>query len=349
MASVTNVSNSPKESIAKIFNSYVAAAAIAAAWEVGLLDQVRAQKVVDIAQFATDHDLHKESTDALVTALATVDVLEQEGTHVKPGKLLKEAYQTKGLFHWLALGSGSLFARTQYALRNENRRGKYFTRDSAAIALACREANRQFIDPVFLSAMDKSGCKFNSAVDLGSGSGERLMQILDRFPGSTGIGIDIAGPANECATADALRRGYSNRLTFMKGDARNLHYQDEFAQVDLLTSFLMGHDFWPRENCIATLQNLRSIFPNVQRFFLCDTVRILINRPESRHAVKEHAVPIFTLGFEFGHALMDQAIPTLEDWEGVFEEGGWRCVKQHHISPPSLTVLFELEPLKVKH
>ncbi|GKU10181.1 unnamed protein product, partial [Fusarium langsethiae] len=60
------------------------------------------------------------------------------------------------------------------------------------------------------------------------------------------------------------------------------------------------------------------------------------------------AVPIFTLGFEFGHALMDQTIPTLEDWEGVFEEGGWRCVKQHHISPPSLTVLFELEPLKVE-
>jgi hypothetical protein len=303
---------------------------------------------VDINLFAADHDLHLESTDALVSTLAMVEVLEREGTHSKPGRLLEEAYQTKGLFHWLALGSGSLFAQTQHALRNENRKGKYFTRDSAAIALACREASLQYIDPVFLDAMGKSGCKFNSAVDLGSGSGERLMQILDRFPRSTGIGIDIAGPANKCATADAVRRGYSSRLTFMEGDARDLSYQDEFTRVDLLTSFLMGHDFWPRENCIATLKNLRSIFPNVQRFFLCDTVRILINRPESRHAVTEDAVPIFTLGFEFGHALMDQTIPTLEDWEGVFEEGGWRCVKQHHISPPSLTVLFELEPLKVE-
>ncbi|KAH7234973.1 uncharacterized protein BKA55DRAFT_708902 [Fusarium redolens] len=227
--------------------------------------------MVDIGVFATDHDLHFDSMDALVSSLATVEALERDGTHAKPGRLLEEAYVTKGLFHWLALGSGSLFARTQYALRNRNRKGQYFTRDSAAIALACREVDLQYIDPVFLDALDKSVCQFNSAVDLGSGSGERLMQILDRFPGSTGIGIDTAGPANRCAKADAVRRGYDHRLTFVEGDARDLSYQEELSQVDLLTSFLMGHDFWPRQKCIATLWNLRNIFPNVQRFFLCDT------------------------------------------------------------------------------
>ena len=344
-----SIIGSSEHEIAKIFNSYIAAGAIGAAWEVGLLDEVRSRKAVAINEFAANHDLDHQSTSGLVSALATVDILKREGDIAVPGRLLEEAYRTKGLFHWLALGSGGLFARMQYVLRNENRKGKYFSRDSAAIAYACRDANTQFMDQVFLDALDSVGYSFNSTVDLGSGSGERLMQILDRYPKSTGIGIDIAGPANRIAMADAVARGYSGRITFLEGDGRELSYRDEFAQVDLLTSFLMGHDFWPRENCVSSLQRLRNAFPNVQRFFMCDTMRILMGNPQSRYAVKEDTVPIFTLGFELGHALMNTWLPTLEDWEGVFEESGWRCVKQHHISPPSLTVLFELEPIDVKN
>ncbi|KXH54163.1 hypothetical protein CSAL01_08801 [Colletotrichum salicis] len=170
------------------------------------------------------------------------------------------------------------------------------------------------------------------------------MQVLDRYPQSTGLGIDIAGPAIEVARSDAVKRGYGGRINFLVGDARKLDYRDEFANVDILTSFLMGHDFWPREKCVNSLQRLRKAFPSVKRFFICDTVRILTNDPQSRHAVQEEDVPIFTLGFEFGHALMNVKLPTVEDWEGFFEDGGWVCVKQHHMLPPSLTVLFELVP-----
>lgn len=233
----------------------------------------------------------------------------------------------------------------QYVIRNENRKGVFYQRDPAAIAYACREANKEFFDPVFWKAVDGLNHKFHSVVDLGSGSGERLMQILDRHPGTTGIGIDIAGPSIKVATGEALERGFGDRLSFIEGDVLELSYRDEFAKVDLLTSFLMGHDFWPRENCIATLQRLRKAFPRVHRFFLGDTTRILLDSAGSKHAVTEYNVHIFTLGFEFGHAMMGAFLPTMDDWEGVFEEGGWRCVKSHFIQPPSLSVIFELEHL----
>jgi phenylpyruvate C(3)-methyltransferase len=123
-----------------------------------------------------------------------------------------------------------------------------------------------------------------------------------------------------------------------------MEYREEFEKVDLLTCFLMGHDFWPRENCIASLRRLRAAFPNVRRFFLGDTVRILLDQSSgSKHAVTERDVPCFTLGFEFGHALMDAFIPTMEDWENVFAEGGWRCIQRHLIKTQSLSVIFELE------
>lgn len=344
MATNSTISD-PERAIASIFNSAVAAPAIGAAWELGLLDELKDQKKVDVQAFAAKYDLDCSSIQGLVTALAVVGivVVGRDQNTVAPGRLLDEAYRTKSLFHWLTLGSGELFSRMQHVLRNQNRTGDFYRRDSAAIAYACRDINRQYFDPVFWTAMDGLDTNFHSVVDLGHGSGERLMQILDRYPRATGIGIDLASPAVKFASAEAMHRGFGDRLSFIEGDARDLHYRDEFAQVDLLTCFMMGHDFWPRENCVATLQRLRKAFPKARRFLLGDATRILLNSTGSKHAVKVENVPIFTLGFEFGHAMMGVYLPTMEEWEGVFAEGGWRCLKKHLIETLSSPVIFELE------
>jgi hypothetical protein len=124
---------------------------------------------------------------------------------------------------------------------------------------------------------------------------------------------------------------------------RELGYREEFAEVDLLTCFMMGHDFWPRENCVATLRRLREAFPKVRRFLLGDATRILLDGARSEHAVTEDDVPVFTLGFELGHAMMDVYLPTMDEWDGVFAEGGWRCVNKRLIESLTLSVVFELE------
>ena len=160
-----------------------------------MLDELRGQKKVDVHKFATQHDLGSGSLQGLVAALAVVDVVERDQDTVVAGKLLDEAYRSKSVFHRLSLGSGELFSHMQYVLHNENRKGTFYRRDPAAIAYACRDINRQHFDPVFWTAMDGLDYKLHSVVDLGSGSGERLMQILDRYPVTTGIGIDLAGPA----------------------------------------------------------------------------------------------------------------------------------------------------------
>lgn len=335
-----------ERAVANIFNSAIAAAGIGAAWEVGLLDELRDQnKEVDVNEFARQHDLDTTSLQGLATALAAVNVVERgdQGTIVA-GSLLDEAYKRKSCFHWLSLGSGELFSRMQNVLRNENRSGdNFYRRDPAAIAYACRDINHEFFDPTFWKAMNGLDYTPRCVVDLGSGSGERLMQILDRYPEATGFGIDIAEPANQVAEREALRRGFGDRLTFMCGDVREMDYCD--YQVDLLTCFMMGHDFWPRDNCVATLKRLRKAFPNVRRFFLGDSMRILLDGAGSKHAVSDDDIPVFTLGFEFGHALMGVYLPTMEDWEGVFVEGGWRRVESHLIESHTLSVIFELEPL----
>lgn len=141
--------NTSERAVADIFNSTVAGWAIGAAWELGVLDEVREKGRLNAQTFSELHSLETKSIMGLVSSLVVASVLYQDGEDVVPGKLFAEVYRTKSLSHWLALGCGSLFSRMQYMLRNENRKDDFYTRDSAAIAYACRDINRQYFDPAF--------------------------------------------------------------------------------------------------------------------------------------------------------------------------------------------------------
>ncbi|KAF5642158.1 methyltransferase [Fusarium sp. NRRL 52700] len=178
-----SIATSSQQDVSSIFNSYIAACGIASAREIGLFDQVRLNSPVNIDNFASVCKLDQRSSRVLVSALVTVDVVQYEGDshRIKPGRLLEDAHLTKGLFHWLTLGSGSVFSRMQYIIHNKSQHENFFSRNSAAITYACRGANEEFIDPVFLKVMSSTGINFTSAVDLGSGSGASLMQVLNQF------------------------------------------------------------------------------------------------------------------------------------------------------------------------
>ncbi|RYP75269.1 hypothetical protein DL771_002489 [Monosporascus sp. 5C6A] len=251
---------------------------------------------------------------------------------------------TKGLFHWITLGSGNVFTRMQYNVKNEYRKGDYCQRDAEAIAYACRDINAQYIDPTRWAAVDGLDFKFSTVVDLGCGSGLRLMQMLERNPSAKGIGVDIVAPSTKVAKDESTEAGLANRLSFTKGHVLKLSYRDEFADVDLLTSFMMGHDFWPLGNCVTTLQRLSEAFPKVRRFVLGDATRFVMHGEDPKYGITEANVPVFSLGFEFKHALMDVKIPSLDDWDVAFARSGWRLVKRHLTdSRPPLWVIFELE------
>lgn len=322
---------------ADIFNSTVAASAVGAAWETGALDELKENGKLDATEFAARNDLHEASAMSMFAALASVRIVERRATTVLTGPVFDEVYRHRSLFHWLSQGSGELFRRMPYVMRNANRAGEFYRRDPVAISFACREISERYFDPAFWRAMDGLGFPVTAVADLGSGSGERLIQIAARHPGVRGVGIDIAEPAVEMARAEVAARGLADRISFHVGDARAMRPAPEFADVDLVTCFMMGHDFWPRDNCVSSLRAIRAAFPNARRFLLGDATRTV--------GLPDDELPIFTLGFEVGHDLMGVYLPTLDEWDGVFEDGGWRLVRKHLIDTLSVSVVFELEPI----
>jgi hypothetical protein len=101
---------------------------------------------------------------------------------------------------------------------------------------------------------------------------------------------------------------------------------------------MMGHDFWPRDRCVASLRRLREVFPGVRRLLLGDTARTA--------SLPDTGKPMFTLAFETAHDLMGVTLPTLDDWSGVFEEAGWRCRNAARVETPADSVVYALEPLR---
>jgi SAM-dependent methyltransferase len=323
-----------RRATADIFNSAVAAAAIGAAWEVGALDELNERGELDAVDFAARHDLHLPSTMGMFTALGSVHVVTCRQNTILAGPNFAEVCRSRSLFHWLSQGCGELFSRMPQVLRNENRVGEYYRRDAAAISYACREINARYFDPTFWTVMADLDFEPAAIADLGAGSGERLIQLVERHPDARGVGIDIAEPALEMASEEVARRGLAEQITFLRGDARRIVPRPEFAGVELLTCFMMGHDLWPRENCVASLRRIREAFPDVRRFLLGDATRTT--------DLAADELPIFTLGFEVGHDMMGVYLPTLDEWDDVFEEGGWHLVRRHLIEDLTVSVVFEL-------
>ncbi|MFD0692221.1 class I SAM-dependent methyltransferase [Actinomadura fibrosa] len=320
--------------VAGIFNSAVAAWAIGAAWELGALDELNGARKLDAEDFAERLGLDPASTAGMFRALASVGVVTRDGATVTASRNFDEVFRTRSFFHWLSRGSAELFRQMPSIMRMENRTGAFYRRDPAAIAFACEEIDRVTYEPAFRAVLDGIDVGSGRIADLGCGAGGRLRDMLARCPRARGIGVDIAPAALASARAALNEAGLGDRVDLVEDDVRALAFRPEFADVEVITCFMMGHDLWPRAECAATLRRLREVFPAARRLVLGDAT-------STRH-VPDAALPVFTLGFELAHDLMGTFIPARADWESLFGEGGWRLLRTHRLDIVVGEVIFEL-------
>lgn len=325
---------------ARIFSSTLTAAAISAAFELGLLEQLERDGVVHIRTYCKENHLHEPSMWAILRTLACFDIVEvsDENGSARRGGLFFDVFSEKGYFMWLVRGYGYLLQHLASLVRLENRPHDsddrtFVQRDGKYIAMAGCDYGAHFVDQHFDEALNEQ--PYAVACDLGCGGAGRLIKMAARFPDFRGVGVDVNPDAVLYAREAISRAGFERRLKVVEGNVGKLEHQSEFAEVEVLFCFFMGHDLWPQERCISCLHRLREVFPNVRRFLLCDTYRSA--------GIPLNSLPIFTLGFELTHAVMGQQIPLESEWLALFDESGWVCANTREVGIP-FSKIFDLRP-----
>ena len=325
---------------ARLFNSVVAGYAVVAACELGLLVELERGDEVHVPSFCGRAGLHEPSVVGILRALACFRIVElsADGEVARRGDAFAEAYGEKGYFLWLLKGYGYLLGNLADLARLANRPPddddtSFVRRSPRHIAEAGRDYGSRFVDRYFEAVLNDE--PFEVVCDLGCGSAERLLKIAGRRPDVRCVGVDIDAKVVGLARERVREASLEGRVVVLEGDLRNLSPRPEFEEVELLLSFFVGHDVWPRERCARVLRELPGLFPRVRRFLLCDTFR--------SDAAPSPDLPTFTLGFELTHGVMGQYIPSESEWLALFEEAGWSCVGTHAVGIP-FSAIFDLRP-----
>ena len=319
--------------LAEVFNAAIAAHAIAAAYELGLLEELAGTDQLALDRFVLDRGLHGPTVQAITRALEIVGVVQLDEHSVRPGTELPAALENAAYFLWLTRGYRDLLVGLADLAREPADGARPVPRDTVAIASAGRDYGHRLVDPVLFPLLDRLAPR--CVADLGCGSAERLIQLARSDSKFHGVGVDISDQVVTQARANVRECGVADRVEVIAADAAQLESRDEFSPVDLVMSCFMAHDLWPRESCLRSLRGIRRAFPHALHLVICDTHR---SGPPG-----VAGTPIFTLGFELTHAAMGQYIPTAEEWLDTFVEGGWICVERHEIKIPFSTI-FVLRP-----
>jgi len=319
----------------RIFNSAIGASAISASFELGLLDALQESDPLDLEKFCEGRSLSHWAVGGIMQVLYRFDIvkLDEERKTATKGPEFDDVYADKGYFMWLVRGYGNLLHNLATIVEDGNCDTNGIGRDGKYIALSGRDYGSKYVDEHFTKVMNAE--PFTVAADLGCGSAERLMGLARARPDFRGVGVEVNKGAVDLARRSIKQAGLEDRIQVVHFDVKNLVFQPEFEEVEVLFCFFMGHDLWPRPNCLKAFKSIRQAFPNLRRFLFSDTYRS--DFPAPGH------MPIFTLGFEFTHDMMGQYIPNIPEWEGLFDEAGWDLEGRHDLSI-AYSSIFDLRP-----
>ncbi len=228
---------------------------------------------------------------------------------------------------WMIGGYGAYLRKTIMHSQNDDAtpqdsiNGEY-------VAIGSQMANRAFMNDVFLDLLDEYRPK--CLVDLGCGSGARLVTACENDSRCFAYGIDINRDAVKLAGTAVRSHDLDDRVEILHGDA--LERGSELGQridrpIDVVMSFMSMHDIFnlygPRESARRILSN----FNEPRYVWVADTVKSDTDGGQP--------LPIFTSGFELVHAFQKIDLFSRETYIDAFESAGARLVQQRYLNVPN--------------
>lgn len=288
-----------------------------------------------IAEIVASHGFEEQRLIAVLRLAATAGLLQREGSTYHLTPLGQDLARDRYAFTVILGGYGPLLESMDVFLAAPASSWRPYVRGDY-VAIGSDEAHHQLMKATFDRVI--GDLPATRIVDLGSGNAGRLVEILERRPEVTGIGIDIDPAATAVATANRDRHGLGRRLELIQEDVVKTITQPRASlqDVDLVMSFMMLHNLFNEPKLKDDLfTHMKAAFPNARYFVLADTCHDDVDSSGD-------PAPIFTLGFELIHLLRGIKVFPLSHYETQFAKAGLTLLRRYDLGVPH-TYLFVLK------
>jgi SAM-dependent methyltransferase len=335
------------EFVADTLAGYTLSQAIVAAFDCGLWGafENNLDGTVSLEALARDKQLEQRYLDAVAAFLRQHHVLERGAA---PGEVrLSEtgkALVKGGLGPFLLVvgGYGGVLSQMGPLIRREVRFDdvKATARNGRLVALGTELASRKPGGNYSLALDRAAASPAEVVMDLGCGSAQFLVALIQRTQAQRGIGVEIDAKACELARETLQGAGLGERCTVLHTDIRTiLQRQPDLAdRCDVVTGLFVVHEFFRAgfENAVQEFQALRALLhPTRGRLVMVDKITDPLEGDNAHSTMMD---------FELFHQMTDQRLYTRAEWQRLFDAAGLKVSFEKEVIAPTGhtgTVVFE--------
>ena len=296
----------------EIFNGLIQSYLIYALNKLHILEYLSFHNKATFSQLTADLSLLQKPAECLLGLAQSCGIVQEENAEYSLTALGQEVSAMSGFFTWAIGGYGQLlssldsFCTSQPNIRSLIK-GEW-------VAKGSDECYHQLMKATLSKALASISC--SHLADLGCGNAGKLIEFAQENPAFRGLGIDVNVDAIELARANVRSQGLEGRIDLISANVLDtVHSSHSFPEITTVSCFMMMHDLFNlQKDAVSIFQQLRKTFPNVRYFVIGDTMAAAKNqlsRCEER--------PIFTMGFELVHQMLDVKLFELDYYLDVFK------------------------------
>jgi DNA-binding transcriptional ArsR family regulator len=290
---------------------------------IGALPYIGDGKPVTAAGLAHTLKLPQSALSAYLKALTSAGLMEStEG----PSEEFKASSSFSEMLHSVGYVSWTLNANRPYMdhaiefFRNTPEARTKFHRDGHQIAITSQWMGADDFYPAARATI--FALKPKRFVDLGAGSARLLIEVLLKFPKSTGVALDIS-PASCAAASDAAQRaGVADRLTIVERSIESVASDPAILDdADAVHGGFVFHDMLPHDEAV-----FEGVLRNSARALSKTKGRMLVT--DAAPFVKNQRERMFSAAFGFlHHFCMGRRLLSEEEWAEKFRTNGFQSVE----------------------
>ena len=198
------------------------------------------------------------------------------------------------------------------------------------VAVGTALAGQEYLRPQVMDVVN--GISFEKVADLGCGNG-RFLVGLCRAGDAEGIGVDISQDAVTEAENEVAAAGFQDRVSIVRGDARDISTVPGLEDVQLVVTFFFLHEVLEagRDVLVNYLGDMAKRLPQGARLLTAEIVP-----PLTAQNVDEVLTPEYSLT----QALMEQRLQSEDEWRQVFSEGGFEVERMVRADLPDCRIIL---------